>query len=218
MDLYKYPRTFHLPWSLGITDDDKVIDNLFGFEGREVVITEKMDGENTTMYPHAIHARSIDSRHHPSRDWVKNFWNSIRYNIPNDYRICGENVYAKHSIAYDNLDTFFYGFSVWEGEHCISWNETKRIFEELGIAAVPELYVGQFDRYTIEEFLFCPDFHQRYLNGKAEGYVVRVIDGFSLDHFTTSVAKFVRPNHVQTDQHWITSQVIANKLRKESNK
>jgi len=39
--------------------------------GREVVVTEKMDGENTTMYCDNIHARSIDGRHHPSRDWVK---------------------------------------------------------------------------------------------------------------------------------------------------
>lgn len=216
MDLYKYPRTFHLPWSLGVTDDDKVVDHLCGFEGRDVVITEKMDGENTTMYPHAIHARSIDSRHHLSRDWVKNFWNSIRYNIPNGFRICGENVYAKHSIAYNDLDTFFYGFSVWNGDWCLSWNDTKIIFDELGIVSVPELYVGRFDHYMVKNFMFDQDFHQRYLDGNAEGYVTRIADGFSIDEFPTCVAKFVRPNHVQTDQHWSTAQVIPNKLRKEN--
>lgn len=36
-----------------------------------VVITEKMDGENTTLYRDGLHARSLDSRHHPSRNWVK---------------------------------------------------------------------------------------------------------------------------------------------------
>lgn len=42
----KYPRTLHLPGSPGMTDDDKVIKSLAGFEGEEVVVTAKMDGEN----------------------------------------------------------------------------------------------------------------------------------------------------------------------------
>ncbi len=46
----KYPRTFHLPWSPGLTKDDKRIENLDGFIGREVVVTEKMDGEFRWSY------------------------------------------------------------------------------------------------------------------------------------------------------------------------
>lgn len=215
MKLYKYPRTFHLPWSLGITSDDKVVEHLCGFEGRDVVITEKLDGENTTMYNDAIHARSIDGQHHPSRDWVKNFWNSIRHNIPDDFRICGENVYAKHSIEYTDLDSFFYGFSIWEHDQCLSWSDTKIIFDEIGIACVPELYVGRFDSNMIRDLLFSQDFYGRYHDGKAEGYVVRVASSFSVDQFATSVAKFVRANHVQTNKHWMKGPVIPNQLKKE---
>jgi hypothetical protein len=29
--------------------------------------TERIDGENTTLYAACIHARSVDGRHHPSR-------------------------------------------------------------------------------------------------------------------------------------------------------
>lgn len=47
MSYIKYPRTFHLPWSLGATSDDKVLKNVDHFEGTCVVITEKMDGENS---------------------------------------------------------------------------------------------------------------------------------------------------------------------------
>lgn len=49
----KYPRTYHLPWSPGATDDDRVLTDEeleANFSGRMVVATEKMDGENTTMY------------------------------------------------------------------------------------------------------------------------------------------------------------------------
>ena len=66
----KYPSTPHLPFSQGLQRDDTRIQSLNSFEGREIVVTEKLDGENTSMYADHIHARSIDSRHHPSRDWV----------------------------------------------------------------------------------------------------------------------------------------------------
>ena len=72
-NLVKYGRTFHLPWSPGATDDDKVLDSVAHFVGHDVVVTEKMDGENTTVYPTGYtHARSVDSKKsHPSRDWLK---------------------------------------------------------------------------------------------------------------------------------------------------
>ena len=109
---YKYPRTPHLPWSQGASADDSLLKDSKLFEGQEVVITEKMDGENTTMYPDHIHARSIDSRHHPSRTWVKSLHGSIAHLIPQGWRLCGENLYAQHSIAYEGLKSYFYLFSV----------------------------------------------------------------------------------------------------------
>ncbi len=42
----KYPRTHHLPWSPGIHADDRVLTDLSAFEGKMVVVTEKLDGEN----------------------------------------------------------------------------------------------------------------------------------------------------------------------------
>ena len=41
----KYPRTSHLPWSLGSTDDDKMLQSVDHFIGQEVVVTVKLDGE-----------------------------------------------------------------------------------------------------------------------------------------------------------------------------
>ncbi|MFT5465446.1 MAG: hypothetical protein ACI8UO_000541 [Verrucomicrobiales bacterium] len=56
----KYPRTLHLPWSPGSTNDDCFLNGVSHFEGREVVVTEKLDGENTSMYRGGIHARTLD--------------------------------------------------------------------------------------------------------------------------------------------------------------
>lgn len=77
--LKKYPRTYHLPWSLGRSSDDKVLSNVDSFIGQEVVITEKMDGENSSLYPNGkTHARSLDSANHVSRDWLKS--NKVLHN------------------------------------------------------------------------------------------------------------------------------------------
>lgn len=193
----KYPRTYHLPWSEGLQDDDRMMESTSTFIGRDVVVTEKLDGENTSMYTNHIHARSLDSRNHPSRNWVKNFWSGIAYNIPEGYRICGENMFAQHSIPYTNLGTYFFGFSVWNQDICLSWEETLRWFDLLGITPVPILYYGAYDEQLVQNLWKGVD------PSKHEGYVVRLADSFTLQEFRSSVGKFVRKNHVQTPNHWM---------------
>ncbi|TNE48391.1 MAG: 2'-5' RNA ligase [Deltaproteobacteria bacterium] len=202
----KYPRTPHLPWSEGATSDDITLDLASCFEGREVVVTEKMDGENTTMYTDYIHARSLDSKHHPSRNWVKQLHGRIGYNIPEGWRICGENMYAQHSIIYDDLESYFYLFSVWNEENeCLDWNETIEWAELLQLPVPPVLYQGPWDEALIENLSFNPEI--------CEGYVVRTVAGFAYTDFQKHLAKVVRANHVQTDEHWMHRPVIPNQLR-----
>jgi len=209
MTLYKkYPKTFHVPWSEGITNDDKVIQNMDWFEGRDVVVTTKMDGENSSLYQDYIHARSIDSRHHPSRDWVKNFWATIRYQIPVGWRICGENMFAQHSIKYDNLQSYFLGFSIWnENNICLSWPKTLSWFGALGIIPVDLLYYGKYNEKDIH---YIGNYEMKH---GAEGYVIRPADCFNYDDFNKRVVKCVRKNHVQTDNHWMSGKVIPNGLK-----
>lgn len=200
----KYPRTPHLPWSPGATSDDTWI-NPTCFENKQVVISEKMDGENTTLYYDTFHARSLDSRHHPSRSWVKNLHSSIKHNIPENFKICGENLYATHSIKYEELDSFFLVFSVWENDICLSWKETVEWCSLLGLTTVPIIYAGLYDK------TFISYLGDRIIAENKEGYVVRLKDEFK--DFSTSVAKWVRPNHVQTDKHWIHQSLKLNSLK-----
>lgn len=208
METYtKYPRTPHLPWSLGATSDDKVLPSVSHFEGRQVIITEKMDGENTTMYRDHIHARSLDSKGGEDRAWVKQFWASIRSEIPEGWRICGENLWAQHSVAYKELRSFFYGFSIWDSYNiALPWKDTLEYFAMLGITSVPVIYSGVWDEIAIRNL-------SKSLNlTETEGYVVRLASSFHYDNFSTSVAKFVRANHVQTDRHWRSQQFVPNGL------
>lgn len=91
----KYPRTYHLPFSLGITSDDKMLKDISCFHNNNIVITEKMDGENITMTNDRIYARSIDSKNHISREYIKNMWGKIKLDIPNGWRICS---FQKHFL------------------------------------------------------------------------------------------------------------------------
>lgn len=204
----KYPRTPHLPWSPGTTDDDKVLQDLSNFTGKRVVITKKMDGENTTMYSNHIHARSIDSRGSFDRDWCKTFWSSIAHDIPKGWRICGENLWARHSIAYDSLPSYFMGFSIWdENNVCLSWDETLYYFALLGVEPVYVIYDGQWDSCNW-------DYIERSLDPvHDEGFVVRLADSFAYDNFGISVAKYVRKGHVQTDKHWRHQEIVPNGLK-----
>ena len=207
MTYYKYPRTYHLPWSPGVSEDDETISDIQIFRDCEVAVTEKMDGENCTMYRDKIHARSLDSRHHWTRDWVKSFHGTIAHNIPDGFRICGENVYAKHSVGYDNLETYFYGFGVWNEDTCLSWDDTLEYFSLLGITPVKVLYRGTFSMQALIKVQRSLDFNV------TEGYVMRKVESFKLNDFKNNVGKFVRKNHVQTDQHWMyDSNIEPNKL------
>lgn len=214
----KYPRTFHLPWSLGYTSDDKVLKDTSCFEGKTFIITEKMDGENSTLTRDYYHARSLDSKDHPSRSWIKQFHASIKHDIPEGWRICGENLYAKHSISYDNLKSYFYCFSIWdENNYCLSWKDTVEFCNILGVEHVPplspETLWGSGTPSMIKEYIV--DVMNR--DGKThEGYVIRNAETFHFDDFKSNVAKYVRANHVTTDTHWMHSEIIPNKLKDEN--
>lgn len=206
----KYPRSFHLPWSAGKTDDDKTIPSYKQFENQQVVVTVKMDGENTTGYSDGyIHARSLDSQNHNSRNWTKQYLSSRLFELPSGWRLCGENLYAKHSIHYKYLQSYFYLFSIWNDKNeCLSWTDTEEWAALLDIPVVPVLYQGLFNQQLIEK-LYAPTFDEN----ECEGYVLRLADKFSYGNFRKSLAKYVRACHVSTNTHWIKQKIQPNLLK-----
>lgn len=201
----KYPRTPHVSWSLGRTDDDKVIESLDTLKSAaRIIVTEKIDGENTTFYKDGIHARSINNTNHPSRSWVKRWHGGFSYQLPSNLRFCGENMYAYHSIRYFDKslqECYFLLFNIWNNDtnECLSWDETIVLAKQYSIPTVPVLYDGIWDEQKIRT-CFTGD---SQFKGQQEGYVVRIADSFTYDQFPLAVAKFVRENHVQTDEHWM---------------
>jgi len=202
----KYPRTYHLPFSPGVSSDDRVMESYTDLEGFEVVVTEKLDGENTSWYNNAYHARSVDSETSVWQHRVKAMWAARAHEIPPNYRICGENVYAQHSIPYSNLLSYFYVFGVWSGLTCLSWADTLEWAELLELPVVPILYSGLWNEEAVMELALGLD------RNKQEGLVVRRTDPIHIRSWSTQVGKWVRQDHVQTTHHWKHQQIIPNKL------
>jgi hypothetical protein len=211
-DPIKYPRTPHLPWSHP-SKNDKIIRDLSSFNEKEIVVSVKIDGENCTMYKNFIHARSLMPMTGQDRGFVKSLHATISSNIPDGWRICCENAYAKHSIHYSNLENYVFVLSIWNEENiCLSWDETLEWCELLGLTMVPTIYRGVFS----EEYL--QSCYTEFYNGdECEGYVIRLASKFHYDDFKNSVAKFVRKEHVKPNaKHWRQDLTVPNGLSNSS--
>lgn len=210
----KYPRTFHLPHSPGITSDDRVMKSdevLRSLTGatKGVVVTEKLDGENTSLHSNHIHARSEDSRTNPWGNYLKSVWANIKHKIPDNLQIVVENVYAKHSIYYDRLTSYQYITMIIDKKEqtVLSLVETMLWSEELEIPMAPHIFTGDYNNFNHERDV--PK-HSAF-GDEIEGFVVRDLNEFPVSEFPSRVGKWVREAHVKTDQHW-TRGWIKNKL------
>lgn len=203
----KYPRTPHLPFSCGATSDDKVLNSDTHFYSMDVVVTEKMDGENISIYNNGFHARSLDSKHKSYHSWLLSYISNFNWMLLDNERICGEYLYAKHSIGYDSLPSYFLAFSFWRDNVCLDWDDDS--IEKLGLLRVPILYRGKYDSKTIQKIA-----EEVVLRG-GEGIVVRNSKAFEYEDFGSNIAKYVRRNHVQTEKHWSQSIIESNGLKKD---
>lgn len=205
----KYPRTWHLPIS-NATSDDRQMDSFASFEGKRVMIMEKMDGENTSLYRDHFHARSLDSRHHFSRDFVKSYWAAIRHEIPEGIKLTGENLWAKHTIHYKQLRSYFLVFGAWDSGGLLSVDDFIDLVQEMGLHTPKTFYLGTFNQKFVETL--AKDIMEGK-HGDCEGFVMRTVDYIPNEDFSKCVGKFVIPNFVQTADHWIHSEIIKNELK-----
>lgn len=208
----KYPRTYHVDVSPGLHNDDRRHPDLSLFEGRRVILTEKADGEGTTVTRERTYPRSPDGRQHPSRGWIKAFQARKGHDIPEGWRLSGEYLYALHSIPYTNangnaLSSYFYGFGVWDADNVLlGWDATMEVFQMLDVVPVKVLYDGPFHPRLIEEIALTID------TTRQEGFVMRLAEAMPYPNgagdrgrFFQGIAKWVRAKHVATDEHWMSA-------------
>lgn len=213
----KYPRTFHFPWSPGGTSDDKRLSNVSPLVGVEIVVTEKCDGSNLTYTRKNVFSRSHSGPPaHPSFDLAKATHGRISHLISEGLSVFCEYCYAVHSIAYAGLPDYSLVFGVREDASGLfwDWDMVAAQAADLGLPTVPVLFRGTVGsteelRALIEELSRGPS----TFGGAREGVVARSVAPFGEDEFSKRVAKWVRKDHVQTDEHWMHQAIVAQKLR-----
>jgi len=103
----KYPRSFHLPWSPGGTNDDKRLADVSPLVGVEIVVTEKCDGSNLTYTRKNVFSRSHSGPpSHPSFDLAKATHARIGHLLSEGLSLFCEFCYAIHSIEYAALPDY----------------------------------------------------------------------------------------------------------------
>lgn len=209
METTKYPRTYHLPFSEGLQNDDRKVEEGWWehLKGKTLLLSEKLDGENTSIWKTGVYARSHAAP--TDNPWAKNLfekggtYDQVKGWLSENEGIYGENMYGIHSIEYDKLPSYFFMFAARDDKRWYSWNEVEELSSILGLPHVPVLEIRRFE--SISDLQQAITFHMK--NGSKygstiEGVVVRNIESFPLDEFSMNVVKYVRKNHVQTDEHW----------------
>ena len=202
MESSKYPRTYHFPFSPGTTSDDRINKEWQSILKHELVLTEKLDGENNCLNTEGVFARSHAA---PTRNpWAINMWELWEQNKRHlgDFHVFGENLYGLHSIEYTELEAYFYVFGIREGSRWLAWDEVEFYAKALDLPTVPVISRGFFTEKDIKKAIENTIQAGSRLSGECEGVVCRTVNAFETADFSQNVLKYVRKNHVQTDEHW----------------
>ena len=208
----KYNRTYHLPFSPGTTSDDRISKSVDSLLGIDVVISEKLDGENCGMTNQGVYARSHATfTTSPWSKEVRQLHSILKHDLSEDVFLFGENMEGIHSIEYSDLTSYFYLFGVRDNFNWISWDEVEEYSYILDVPTAPVLFRGVINTYEelkmiVEDLVSQPS----KLGGKCEGIVIRNAASFHNDDFSKNVMKWVRKGHVQTSEHWTKNWTKAN--------
>ena len=198
----KYNRTYHFPFSEGATNDDKIQHDWKGILQNEIVMTEKLDGENTCIKTDGFFARSHAA---PTRNaWAQNMlpvWERVRHEL-GDLEVFGENLYGVHSIEYEKLPAYFFIFAIRENGFWLAWEDVKTYAALLDLPTVPVFKQQIFTEKTLQQTIAEGLQNGSAFGGECEGFVCRNANAFANDDFAFNVLKYVRANHVQTNEHW----------------
>jgi hypothetical protein len=164
----------------------------------ELVVTEKLDGVPLTFTRDAVH---------DTQPWDRPataLWTMIAHRIPDDWRVCGESMWARRCIAYTDLPGVFIVHSIWdETGTLLGWDDTVDWAERLELPVVPVLYRGA----GLAEASAA--WSRRRDQRDSEGYVMRRAGRIQARQLPLRLLCWVRPNHTRSP---VTPPVTLNEF------
>ena len=255
--IVKYPRTRHLEGSrLGPGDEDLSQVPFSRILGKNIVIEEKIDGANAAISFDAEGNLLLQSRgHYLIGGYREKHYNLLKHwaNLYQDvffdvlgtrYIMYGEWMYAKHTVFYDALPSYFMEFDIYDREEQVFLDTDRRraMTEQMGIVcSVPVLKRGRFSRK--DEILGLIG-HSNYITDGHIDTLRQVAERLELDAdrivsetdnsttmeglyikieengIVTDRVKYVRASFlqsiVQSQTHWLSRPIVPNQLKDES--
>ncbi len=220
-DFIKFPSTPHLAVLPGVSiRGDKVLDEKERkeFLSHELIVEEKIDGANlgisfdksgdlTLQNRGSYLIKPFTGQWKKLPDWLR-IKSELLFDALEDRLILfGEWCYARHSVSYDKLPSWFLGFDILEKKTQIYWsvNKRNRLLEKIGVPPVPLLDTGYFSFPELEDLLTC----SKLSSEPAEGIYLR----YEHDGRLVRRAKLVRPAFIQAvNAHWSKAQIQPNTL------
>lgn len=167
------------------------------------------------------------------------YWQQeVNQKLPERLQVFGEWVYAKHSIHYgcdcddeckdvgpslsdltgiDDERSYFQIFGVYDKKFnlWLSWPEVETVSDKLGFPTTPVIYSEDSeddatftDASVAREELI--NYAREVIDDGGEGIVIRSKYPYHFSQFSLRVGKYVRENHVNSDEHWKFNKKIEN--------
>ena len=218
---YKLPKTVHIHGSMLYRDDLQLSEeetlNLFS---NDLIIQEKLDGANIGFQfnrdcdliafnrNHKLNFNSVmDTQFKKLYEWTSNNFNELFHVLGEDRVLFGEWLYAKHSINYDKLPSYFMAFDIFDKKErkFIAQRRVKEDLVSTSLQHNPILYEGKINGLTeLEELITTSQFGSESM----EGLYLRVDD----TNYNLQRNKFVCSEFQQNiDEHWKNLPLKLNK-------
>lgn len=222
-NFFKFPSTPHLTvLGTGSVRDDKVFSQQErdAFLKHEVIVEEKIDGANLGISfdgSGAVHVQNRGdflSKPYPGQwkkleSWLESNLNFLFDVLHDQYILFGEWCFARHSVEYDDLPSWFLGFDIYDraSGHFLSCAMRNHLLMQMRICRTPLLGRGRFTFQDLQLFFKPSCFGKK----PSEGIYLR----HDQDEWLAARAKLVRPEFVQAiDVHWSRAGITPNKLNK----
>ena len=220
----KYPSTSYFDFSPSKTNIRETEDiDISHLVNVPLIVTVKMDGSNAKLTKDYVAARNGRQANHRSFDMLKQIHSKIKYKIGDvinkDIIIFGEWLYSKHSIHYVNdlsLDDLFQVFGMYNTKTRMWLGWDAVVFETLALdfCTVPVVtHLEETKEWELTNKI-CELAEEQISKGH-EGIVVRSALPIHYGQFGQLVGKYVRANHVQTDDHWMNQKTIRNRIKED---
>jgi hypothetical protein len=213
LPMKKYPNIPHIPGSQ-LASGDMLSDN---YPIGEFYVYEKLDGASLgiskTSKGYRLQNRGAYLEHkrpHPQWEAAKN-WVYMNYEVLDRFfegfprgTLFGEWLYAKHSIWYPALESYFIGYDVWTGNEFLPDSLTiQEIITTVGLVPSPIITATN----NIAEFLASYTHKPIYDSNEYEGFIFRSVKNHAIVH------KWVRPGFLAgSEDGWFGAPLVKNAL------